>query len=169
MFLGSINPLLIFLQSYHVWMTSKIKVDFRFNTYLEVLVIVFCGFLKFLHYSCFWGQRIHCWHSYWATMFGGPPKFRSPPGSRGFEVTQTFVFRQKCSKFISNRTKRRVMVTRLMLYCQLYCHVTYCHVMSRHVTSCHVMLHHFTSCHVMSRHVTSCHVMSRHVTSCHVM
>ena len=91
------------------------------------------------------------------------------PVQEVFEVTQTFVFRQKCSKFISNRAKRRVMVTRKMLYCQLYCHVTSCHVMSRHVTSCHVMLHHFTSCHVMPRHVTSCHVMSRHVTSCNVL
>ena len=112
------------------------------------------------------------------------------PFKRFFEVTQTFVLRQKCSKFICNRAKRCVMVTRPMLYCQLYCHVTSCHVMSRqatsfhimsrHVTSCHVMPHHVTSCHVMytSFHVLSrpvaschvpCHVLSRHVTSCHVM
>ena len=82
--LGSMNPLLIFLQSYHVWVTSKIQVDFRFNTYSEVLVIVCCGFLKFLHYLCFWGQGILSWHSYWATMFGGPRKIRSPSGPRGF-------------------------------------------------------------------------------------
>ena len=59
-------------------------------------------------------------------------------------------------------------------YCQLYFHITSCHVMSRHITSCHVMSRHVTSrhvtsCHVMSRHVTSCHVMSRHVTLCHVV
>ena len=133
MFWGSRNPLLIFLQSYHVWVTSKIqvdfrfntysevnvfyrylkfldyscfggqgihcwyfyratmfgwprnfKVDFRFNTYSEVLVIVSCRGLKFPHYLCFWGQGILCWHSYWATMFRGPRKFRSPSGSRGF-------------------------------------------------------------------------------------
>ena len=53
MFLGSKNPLLIFLQSYHVWVTSKIQVDFRSNTYPEVLVIVSCRFLKFLHHLCF--------------------------------------------------------------------------------------------------------------------
>ena len=70
-----------------------------------------------------------------------------------FEVTQTFVPWQKCSKFISNRAKRRVMVTRPMLYCQRYCHFTSCHVVSRHATSLHV-----TSCHVMSLAVTSCHV-----------
>ena len=53
MFSRSGNPLLIFLQSYHVWVTSKIQVDFRFNTYSEVLVIVSCRILKFLHYLCF--------------------------------------------------------------------------------------------------------------------
>ena len=126
------NPLLIFLQSYHVWVTSKIQVDFRFKTYSEVLVNVSYRFLKFLdylcfgvnesiadisielpclgdlenpgrlsvqhvlggtgdcvlkffHYLCFWGQGILCWHSYGATMFGGPQKFRSPSGSRGFQ------------------------------------------------------------------------------------
>ena len=83
MFSRSGNPLLIFLQSYHVWVTSKIQVDFRFNTYSEVLVIVSCRFLKFLHYLCFWGQGIHCWHSYWATMFGWPRKSRSTSGTGG--------------------------------------------------------------------------------------
>ena len=84
MFSRSGNPLLIFLQSYHVWVTSKIQVDFRFNTYSEVLVIVSCRISKFLHYLCFWGQGIRCWHSYWATMLGQPRKFRSPSRSRGF-------------------------------------------------------------------------------------
>ena len=172
MFLGSRNPLLIFLQSYHVWVTSKIHVDFRFNTYSEVLVIVSCRFLKFLHYLCFWGQGIRCWHSYWATMLGQPRKFRSPSRSRGFWSYPNIRFSPKCSKFICNRAKRCVMVTRPMLYCQLYCHVTSCHVMSRHSTSFHIMSCHATSCHVMPRHVTSFHVLSRparHVTSCHVM
>ena len=54
------NPLLIFLQGYHVWVTSKIQVNFRFKTYSEVLVNVSYRFLKFLDYLCFWGQRIHC-------------------------------------------------------------------------------------------------------------
>ena len=83
--------------------------------------------------------------------------------------------KQKCSKFISSRAKvDRGTVTRPTLFCQLYCHVTSCHVMQRHATSYHVMSRHATSCHVMSRHATSCHVTSRHVTSrhatsCHVM
>ena len=150
-------------------MTSKIQVDFRFNTYSEVLVIVSCRVLKFLHYLCFWGQGILCWHSYSATMFGDLENSCHLPVQEVFEVTQTFVLRQKCSEFISNRAKRCVMVTRPMHYCQLYCHVTSCHVMSRHVTSCYIISHHVTSCHVMSRHITSCHVMSRHATLCNVM
>ena len=59
------------------------------------LVIVSCRFLKFLHYLCFWGQGILSWHSYWATMFGGPRKFRSPPGSRGFRSHPNIRFSTK--------------------------------------------------------------------------
>ena len=81
MFSRSGNPLLIFLQSYHVWVTSKIQVDFRFKTYSEVLVNVSYRFLKFLNYSCFWGQWIHCWYFYKATMFGWPQKSRYTSGS----------------------------------------------------------------------------------------
>ena len=76
MFSRSGNPLLIFLQSYHVWVTSKIQIDFRFKTYSEVLVNVSYTFLKFLNYLCFWGQRIHCLYFYRATMFGWPRKSR---------------------------------------------------------------------------------------------
>ena len=209
------NPLLIFLQSYHVWVTSKIQVEFRFKTYAEVLVNVSYRFLILFDYSCFWVQEIHCWYFYRATMFGWPRKSRYTSGSTRtrrycwlclvefwnfftnyvFEVreffadiptelpclrdlentghllvqevikdTQTFVSWQKCSKFISNRAKRRVMVTRPMLNCQLYCHVTSCHIMSHHVTSCLVI-----SRHVIAHLVTSCHVMPHHFTSSHVM
>ena len=49
MFLRSRNPLLTFLQSYHVWVTSKIQVNFRFNRYSEVLVVVSYRFSQFLH------------------------------------------------------------------------------------------------------------------------
>ena len=76
MFSRSRNPLLIFLQSYKIWLTSKIQVDFRFKTYLEVLVNVSYTFLKFLDYSCFWDQGIHCWYFYRATMFRWPRKSR---------------------------------------------------------------------------------------------
>ena len=81
MFSRSGNPLLIFLQSYYVWVTSKIQVDFRFKTYSEVLVNVSYRFLEFLDYSCFWGQGIHCWYFYRATMFGWSWKSRYTSGS----------------------------------------------------------------------------------------
>ena len=35
----------------------------------EVLMILSYEFLKFLHYSCYRGQGIHCWYFYRATMF----------------------------------------------------------------------------------------------------
>ena len=145
MFSRSGNPLLIFLQSYHVQVTSKIQVDFRFNRYSGVLVT--SGHL---------------------------------PVQEVFEVTQTFVPWQKCSNFISSRTKvagwshdQRLNIVNFIVISRhvmsghvTSCHVMSCHIMPRHVTSCSRPV---TSCHFMSRHVTSCHVMSRQVTSCHVM
>ena len=67
-------------------MTSKIQVNFRYRRCSEVLMIVSYKFLKFVHNLCFQGQGIHCWHSYWATMFGWSRKSRSTPGSRGSPV-----------------------------------------------------------------------------------
>ena len=170
---------------YHVLVTSKIKVEFRSNTYSEVLVFVSCRFLKFLHFLCFWGQRILWCISYWAIMFGRPQKFRSPSGSKGFRgYPNNRSSTKRSSKFISRRSRakvagrshdRRFIVNLIVMSSNVMsCHVmprhaTSCHVMSHHVTSCHVMSRHVTSCHVMSRLATSCHVMSRHVTSCHVM
>ena len=153
-------------------MITKIQVDFRFNMYSQVLVIVSCRFLKFLHYLCFWGQGIHCWHTHWASMFEGPQYSSQFPVREVFVDTQTFVLWQKCSKFISSRAKdaRRSNDQCFIANCIVMSrHVTSCHVMSRHVTSCHV-----TSCHVLSRpvkscHVTSCQAMSRFITSCHVI
>ena len=116
MFSRSGNPLLIFLQSYFVWVTSKIWVNFRFKGTSKVLIILSDGyhhfftiyvfevkksivyiltelrcssgldnpsqllvwevlmilsyeFLKFLHYSCFRGQRIHSVTSRHATSW----------------------------------------------------------------------------------------------------
>ena len=167
MFSRSGNPLLIFLQSYHVWMISKIQVDFRFNRYSQVLVIVSCRFLKFLHYLCFWGQGIQCWHSHWTTMFEGPRNSGQLPVREVFVVIQTFVPWQKCSEFMSSRAKDAWRSNDQSLIAN--CIVMLRHVMSRHVTSCHVMSRHVTSRHVTSRHVMSRHAISRHVTSCHVM
>ena len=177
MFLGSKNPLLIFLQKYHVWVTSKIQVDFRSNTYPEVLVIVFCRF----------------WNFFTIYVFEVSESFDDIPTEllcledlknsghllvqEVFEVTQTFVPWQKCSKFISSRAKvagrshdQRFIVNFIVMSCNVMsCHATLCHVMSRHVTSCHVMPRHVTSCYVMPRQVTSCYVMSCNFTSCHAM
>ena len=77
------NPFLTLLLSYHVSVTSKIQVNFRYRRYLKVLMIVSYGFLKFLHYLCFRGWGIHFWYSYWATMFRWPRKFRSTSGTGG--------------------------------------------------------------------------------------
>ena len=169
MILGSKNPLLIFLQSYHVWVTSKIQVDFRSNTYPEVLVIVSCRFLKFLHHLCFWGQRIIWWHSYWATMFGRPQKFRSPSGSRGFRGYPNIrsLTKKALNLWAVARTSHDGHTTNASLSTLLSCHVMSCHATSCHVTSCHVMPRHVASCYVMPRQVTSCYVMSRNFTSCH--
>ena len=45
----------------------------------------FLWIFTILHYLCFHGQGIICWHFYWATMFGGPRKSRTTSCSRGFE------------------------------------------------------------------------------------
>ena len=69
MFSRSRNPLLTFILSYHVRVTSKIQVNFRYRRSSKVLMILSYKLSKFLQYLCFRGQEIHCWHSYWATMF----------------------------------------------------------------------------------------------------
>ena len=77
------NPFLTLLLSCHVRVISKIQVNFRYRRYSKVLRIVSYRFSKFLHYICFWGQEIHCRHSYWATMFGWPWKSGSTSGTGG--------------------------------------------------------------------------------------
>ena len=68
---------------YHVWVTSKILVNFPYKRYSKVLMIESYIYLKILYYLCFWGQGTHCRYVYWATMFGWLQKFRSTFGSRG--------------------------------------------------------------------------------------
>ena len=133
MFSRSRNPLLTFRLSYCL---SDLENSNQLPVW-EVLMILSYKFLKFSYYSCFWGQGIHYWyfyiatmfrwprksrktsgparprgywwlclvdfwnfftiyvfegqgilwwHSYWATMFERPQKFRSPSGSRGFRA-----------------------------------------------------------------------------------
>ena len=57
MFSRSGNSFLIFLLSYHVRVTLKIKVNFRFRRYLKVLMILSYGFSQFLQYSMFSRSR----------------------------------------------------------------------------------------------------------------
>ena len=121
MFSRSGNPLLTFLQSYHVWVTSKIQVDFRFNRYSEVLVIVTCRFLKFLHYVFMFlrsGNPLltfllsyHVW---------GTSKIQVTFRFKRFSRLPKHLFvDKKFSKFISSSRESRRTVTRPTLYCQL--------------------------------------------------
>ena len=55
MFSRSGNSLLIVLQSYFVWVTTKLQVNFRFKGDSKVLMIVSYGFSQFLYYLCFQG------------------------------------------------------------------------------------------------------------------
>ena len=85
MFSRSRNPLLTFLLSYDVWVTSKIQVNFRFERYWWFCLINFWNFHTIN--SCFWGQGIHCWYFYIATMFGWSRKSRKTSGparTRGY-------------------------------------------------------------------------------------
>ena len=59
MFSRSRNPFLAVSRSYHVWVTSKIQVNFRFYMSSRVLMIGSYGFLKFLHSLRFRGRGIH--------------------------------------------------------------------------------------------------------------
>ena len=83
MFSRSRHPFLIFLLSYHVRVTSKIQVNFRYRRYSNVLIIASGEFLKFLQYLCVRGQQIHFWHSQTDTMFEWPEKSRSTFGFGG--------------------------------------------------------------------------------------
>ena len=112
MFSRSGNPLLIFLQSYHVWVISKIQVNFRFKTYSEVLVNVSYRFLKFLDYSCFWGHVM----------------------SR--HATSSHVMSRHFTSF--HVMPRHVMSRHVTSSHVMSRPVTSCHVLSRPVTSCHV-------------------------------
>ena len=112
MFSRAKNSFLTLLLSYCVWVTSKIQVNFRYKRYSKVLMIESYRFLKFLNYLCFWGQGIHCQHSYWATMFESPRKSRSTSGQRGsqkywwfcrwiFTISSVFMFSRSRNPLLS--------------------------------------------------------------------
>ena len=153
-------------------------------------MILSCEFLKFSHYPCFWGQRIHCWYFYSATMFEWPRKSRLTSGPTRtrrywwlclvdfwnfftiyvFEVSEPFDdIPTELSCFKDLKNSGHLLVQEVFEVIQTFVHDMPRHVMSRHATLSYVMLRHATSSHVKSRHVTSCHVISRHATACHVM
>ena len=150
-------------------MTSKIEVDFRSNTCPEVLVIVSCRFLKFLHHLCFWRQRIIWWHSYWAIMFGRPQNLQVTFWVKRFSrlPKHSFLNKKALNLWAVARTSQDGHTTNALLSTLLSGHLMSCHATSCHVTLCHVMPRHVASCYVMPRQVTSCYVMSRNFTSCH--
>ena len=82
-FSRSRNPFFAVSQSYHVWKTSKIEVNFRFHRCSRVLMIGSYGFLWFLHSLRFRGQGIHFSQFHKATMFGKLRKSRSTSGFTG--------------------------------------------------------------------------------------
>ena len=67
MFSRSRSPLLTFLLSYYVWVTSIIQVNFRFERYWWFCLM---NFWNFHTIRVFRGQGIHCWYFYRATVFG---------------------------------------------------------------------------------------------------
>ena len=70
-FLRSRNPFLAVSQSYHVWVTLKIQVNFRFYRCSRILMIGSYGFSQCLYFLRFWGQGIHFCQFHEATMFLG--------------------------------------------------------------------------------------------------
>ena len=113
------NPFLIFLLTYHVWVTSKIQVNFRYRRYLKKLLIVSYRFLKFSHYLCFQGRRIHFWYCYLASMLVCPRKSRSTSGTGGtddsvlwiFEISLVFMFSRSRNPLLAFLLSYRVRVT----------------------------------------------------------
>ena len=113
MFFGSRNPFLAVSQSYHVRVTSKIQINFRFYMCSRVLMIGSYRFSQFLYFLRFWGWGIHFWKFYKANMFGWLRKSRSTSGftgARGYwwlglmdfrNVFLSYVFEVKESIFVS--------------------------------------------------------------------
>ena len=134
----------------------------------EVLVILSYKFLKCSHNSCFWGQGIHCWYFYKATMFRPVTSkiqedVRSSLYSGVLVIVSCIDFWNFFTIYVFEvRESFDDIPTELPCWGDLK--NSSCYVILRHATSCHIMSPHVTSCHVMSRHVRPCHVMSCRVT-----
>ena len=83
MYLKSRNPLLTFLLSYRVSLTSKFQVNFRFELGWYCLI----NFWNFHNIHVFEVRESNGWYFYRATLFELPRKSRSTSGSRYLEGT----------------------------------------------------------------------------------
>ena len=111
MFSRSRNPLLAFLLSYRVWVTLKIQVNIRYRRYWWFCLMNFWNFFSIYVFRC---QGIHCWHSYWATVFGWPWKSRSTSGTGGTDDSVLWIF-EISSVFMFSRS-RNPLLTFLLSY-----------------------------------------------------
>ena len=189
------NLLLSFLLSYHVWVTSKIQVNFRLERYWWFCLIHFGNFhtihvFEVRESIADVSTELPC-SSYFENLgqllVPGYLKCTDDCILWILTISSLFMFSRSRNPLLTFLLSYDVWVTskiqvnsRFEKYWWFWLinfwnfHTIHGHVTPRHVTLCHVMSRHATSCHVMSRHVTSCHVMSchvmsRHVTSCHVM
>ena len=112
------NLFLIFLLSYHVSVTSKIQVNFRYMRYLKILLIVSYKFLKFSHYLCFRSRRTHFWYYYLASMFGCPQKSRSTSGTGGTDDSVLWIF-DISSLFMFSRSRNPLLTFLLSCHVQV--------------------------------------------------
>ena len=82
-------------------------------------MIVSHEFLKFLHYLCFYGQGILCWHSHWATMFGWSRKPKSTFGSKliwGYDDSVQWISTVS-SVFMFSRSSNNYSLLAFLLKC----------------------------------------------------
>ena len=197
MFSRSRNPLLTFLLSYDVWLTSKIHVNFRFETYwwichevrefiADISIQLPClgdlenpGRLPVQHVLEGTGDcACRFWHFSTIYVFKVRESFDGIPtelpclgdvkNSGHLPVQDVFELTQTFVPWHkSSKFISSCMKVAGRLNDQRF--IVNSIVMSCIVKSCHVMPRHVTPCHVMSRHVTSCHIMSCHIMSFHVM
>ena len=110
------NPLLTFLLSYHVRVTSKIQVNFRFERY-------------------WWYGLINCWNFPNIYVFYVMSRHVTSCHVKSRHVMSCHAMPSHATSCTSCHVMSRHVTS-----CHVTsCHVTSCHVMPRHVTSWHVM------------------------------
>ena len=190
MFSRSKNPLLTFLLSYHVSVTSKTRVIFRFERYWCFCLINFWNFhtihiFEVREFIADISSELPC-----SSDLGNPGRLPVQKVLGGdcvsvdirnfftfyiFEVREFFAdnpIELQCLGELKNSGHLPVQedfeITRTFIPWQKWPELAVVRK-SKDVHTIKALLSTLLSCHVMSRHVTSCHVMSRHVTPCHFM